>query len=99
MEIRIGNYILRSDAYSMWIDEEFVNSKGKDDVRKIAGYSQSFPTLLASFQRNKTLDNNAKTIEGLLRHLAKVSTDMSMLNEAAVKEDLRIIRKERKKNA
>ena len=46
MEIRVGKFILRSDQFCMWIEEEY-QSKGKDGKpgrvqrRKVAGYTNS----------------------------------------------------------
>ena len=96
MEIKIGKYILRSDKYSMWIDEEHEVQKGKNKgkvvTRKVAGYSNTFDQLLKSFIAVKHRDNDAQTITELLKVLKQTADDTEMIKKTALKNDFKIIR-------
>lgn len=92
MKIRVGKYILRSDPYCMWIDEEYEQKNGKTAVKRVAGYSPSLTTLLRSFRQKKVLSADAESLEELIEALRLVMTDMDELNKAAVENDFRRIR-------
>lgn len=92
MKIRVGKYILRSDPYCMWIDEEYEQKNGKTAVKRVAGYSPSLTTLLRSFRQKKVLSSDAESLEELIEALRLVMTDMDELNKAAVENDFRRIR-------
>lgn len=97
MEIKVGKYILRSDKFCMWIDEEYVvqegKTKGKTVTKRAAGYSNDFDALLRSFVKVKHRDNDAKTVEELVKILKKTAEDTEAIKKTALKEDFRIIRK------
>jgi hypothetical protein len=92
MKIRVGKYILRSDPYCMWIDEEYEQKNGKTAVKRVAGYSPTLTTLLKSFRQHKVLSSDAESLEELIEALRLVMTDMDELNKAAVENDFRRIR-------
>ncbi len=92
MKIRVGKYILRSDPYCMWIDEEYEQKNGKTAVKRVAGYSPTLTTLLRSFRQHKVLSSDAESLEELIEALRLVMTDMDELNKAAVENDFRRIR-------
>lgn len=92
MKIRVGKYILRSDPYCMWIDEEYEQKNGKTAVKRVAGYSPTLATLLRSFRQHKVLSSDAESLEELIEALRLVMTDMDELNKAAVENDFRRIR-------
>lgn len=92
MKIRVGKYILRSDPYCMWIDEEYEQKNGKTAVKRVAGYSPSLTTLLRSFRQKKVLSSDAESLDELIEALRLVMTDMDELNKAAVENDFRRIR-------
>lgn len=92
MKIRVGKYILRSDPYCMWIDEEYEQKNGKTAVKRVAGYSPTLTTLLRSFRQKKVLSSDAESLEELIEALRLVMTDMDELNKAAVENDFRRIR-------
>lgn len=101
MEIPVGKYILRSDKYSMWIDEEYIvqegKTKGKKVTRRVAGYSNNFDNLINSFVKTKHRDNDAKTLKELLQVFKKTAEDTELIKKTALKEDFRIIRAKAKK--
>ena len=103
MEIKIGKYVLRSDKYCMWIDEEYEvqegKTKGKAVRKRVAGYTTSFDLLLRDFVRVKHRDNDAKTVKELLAILKKVAEDTEEIRKTALKEDFRIIRNKAKEIA
>lgn len=96
MEVRIGKYILRSDRFCMWIDEEYEvkegKTKGRKTRRRVAGYTQSFDQLLRDFVRVKHRDNDAKNIKELLEVFKKTAEDTELIKKTALKEDFKIIR-------
>lgn len=92
MKIRVGKYILRSDPYCMWIDEEYEQKNGKTAVKRVAGYSPTLTTLLRSFRQHKVLSSDAESLEELIETLRLVMTDMDELNKTAVENDFRRIR-------
>lgn len=100
MTIKIGKYTLHSDSYSMWIDEEYTISKGKNkgktDIRRIAGYSTSLKNLLSSFRRNKTMGSDAEDLEGFLEVLKTTFEDMDAINREAVEKDFKLIEHQRR---
>lgn len=97
MEIRVGKFILRSDQYSMWIDEEY-QSKGKNgkpgrvQTRKVAGYKRTISQLYDSFIGHKFRSSEATTVAELLKDLKQLEQDLSEIRKTAVKEDFKLIR-------
>lgn len=89
MKIRVGKYILRSDPYCMWIDEEYTQKNGKTATKRVGGYSPTLTTLLSSFRQKKVLSSDAESLEELIEVLRAVMTDMDNLNRAAVEEDFK----------
>ena len=98
MEIRVGKFILRSDQFCMWIEEEY-QSQGKDgkpgkiQTRKVAGYSRTITRLYDSFIQHKFRASEATTVAELLKDLKQLEQDISEIRKAAVKEDFKMIRK------
>lgn len=96
MEIRVGKYILKSDRYSMWIEEEHEvkegKTKGKKVTKRVAGFTSNFDLLLRDFVRVKHRDNDAQTVKELLEILKKTAEDTEQIKKAALKEDFKLIR-------
>ena len=98
MEIRVGKFILRSDQYSMWIDEEYT-SKGKDgkpgkkQIRRVAGYASSIDNLIRQFVAHKHMASEATTVEELIKEWKQIADDAVMLKKTAVANDLKAMRK------
>lgn len=53
MNIKVGNFTLRSDPYNLWITETIKSKDGKEYEAKVAGYSPTFQGLLNSFIKKK----------------------------------------------
>ena len=94
MEIRIGKYILRSDGMSLWIEEECVNEKtGKKYNRRVAGYAGNWSILTRQFCEHKYKSSDAESVREFLKDMEQTFQDMLMLNEAAVKKDFKLVKK------
>lgn len=91
MTIRVGKYTLRSDAFCMWIEEEYETKKGKLATRKVAGYSTSLRSLLESFREKKMLDSDAETIEELIEALRAIMDDIARIDREAMEQHFKIL--------
>lgn len=102
MEIKVGRYYLRSDQFCIWIEEEY-QSKGKDGKpgrvqrRKVAGYTNSIDNLIRQFLEHKHRASEATTVAQLIKEWGQIADDAVELKEAAVKADLKAMRKTAKK--
>lgn len=98
MDIRVGKYILRSDQYCLWIDEEYT-SKGKDgkpgkkQTRRVAGYAPNIDILVRQFVAHKHMASEAKTVEELIKELKQIVEDIALIKKTAVANDLKAMRK------
>lgn len=98
MEIRVGKFILRSDMYSLWIDEEY-QSKGKDgkpgkvQTRRVAGYAPNIDILVRQFVAHKHMASEATTVEELIKELRQTAEDAALIKKTAVANDLKAMRK------
>lgn len=86
MNIRVGKYILRSDPYCLWIEEEYTQQNGKMASKRVAGYATSLSNLMRQFAEAKLYGSDAETMEQLISDLRDVMADMIKLNEAAVEK-------------
>lgn len=101
MEIRIGNYILRSDGMSLWIEEEYEGKdaktgRKKKQTRRVAGYAGNWSILARQFCEHKYKNSDAESVREFLKEMEQTFQDMLMLNEAAVKKDFRLVKKNAK---
>ena len=98
MEIRVGKFILRSDMYSLWIDEEY-QSKGKDgkpgkvQTRRVAGYASNIDILVRQFVAHKHMASEATTVEELIKEWKQIIEDASLIKKTATANDLKAMRK------
>ena len=83
MEVKIGKYIIRSDAYCMWIDEEYEGkTKGGEPklaTRQVAGYVRTFEELLANFAEKRMRNSDATEVKDVLKDFTKCEADIKML--------------------
>lgn len=97
MKIKVGDYTMQSDRYSMWVMKNKVVAAGKNKGEKyetrVAGYASTLPLLRRQFVENCYKDSDAETLKGLLKELEQCFEDMVMLDETAVKKDFRIMRR------
>lgn len=98
MEIRVGKFILRSDQYCMWIEEEY-QSKGKEgkqgrvQKRKVAGYTNNIDNLVRQFVTHKHMASEATTVEQLIKEMKQIAEDTALIKKTAVANDLKAMRK------
>ena len=98
MEIRVGKYLLRSDQFTLWIEEEYI-SKGKDgnpgkkQTRKVAGYTDNIDNLIRQFVAHKHRASEATTMTALIKELKQIAEDAAELKKTAVANDLKAMRK------
>ena len=98
MEIRVGRFILRSDQYSYWVEEEYIGKdaktgKDKKATRRVAGYATSIDNLLHQFVAHKHKAVEANTMTKLIRELKQIAEDTAELKKTAVANDLKAMRK------
>ena len=100
MEIRVGNFTLRSDERCFWIEEEYIGKdKDKKDklmTRRVAGYASSYANLLRQFTDHKHKAIGADTMTKLIRELKQIAEDTAQINETALKEDFKRMSKLKK---
>lgn len=98
MDIQIGKFHLRSDQYSLWVDEEY-QSKGKDgkpgkvQTRKVAGYTNSIDNLIRQFCEHRHMASEATTVEELIKELKQTAEDAALIKKTAVANDLKAMRR------
>lgn len=98
MKIKVGKYALQSDAFSFWITEDYevLNEKtGRRNKRerKVGGYSTNYKNLMRSFCEHKHRAAEAETVKELVKALEQTYEDMIALNDAAVKNDFKVLKK------
>lgn len=100
MEIRVGQFILKSDTMCFWIEEEYIgkdkNKKDKLMTRRVAGYASNYSNLLRQFTDHKHKAIGAGTMTKLIRELKQIAEDTASINEAALKEDFKRMSKLKK---
>lgn len=100
MEIRVGNYILKSDGMTMWVEEEYIgkDAKGREkkQTRRVSGYASSLENLIRSFVEHKHKAIGADTMTKLIRELKQIADDTAEIKKAALKEDFKRMNKLKK---
>lgn len=100
MEIKVGKYILRSDGFCYWIEEEFISKdkKGKEKVstRRVAGYANTLENLYRQFVTHKHKAIEADTMTKLIRELKQIAEDTEVIKRTALKEDFKRMSKLKK---
>lgn len=84
MKIQAGKYILRSDQFCMWIEEEYTTKKGKVETRRVTGYASSLTNLLSDYTKRKTLLSDAESLDELLDALSSAKCDIETFINKAV---------------
>ena len=93
MNIRVGKYILRSDSYCLWIEEEYQQKDGKTASKRVAGYAWNLDNLIRQFSEKRVYGSDAETIEQLISDMRDVMSDMTKFNAAAVEHKLSLMSK------
>ena len=92
MEIKSGRYILKSDKFSMYILEEYKQENGEIGTKQVAGFCTTLESLLTDFVDKKLKDNDAKSVEEVIKILDKASKEVRQSGKDAAKGKFRIVR-------
>ena len=89
---------MRSDAWSLWIDEEYVSGgkdgkPGKKQTRRVAGYAPNIDIHIRQFVAHRHMASEAQTVEELIKELKQTAEDAAELKKTAVANDLKAMRK------
>ncbi len=96
MEIKVGKYYLKSDKFCCWVEEEYKDATDKMATRRVAGYVTSMNGLLEDFIDKKFKDNDAKSMEEVIKTLDKAVKDAKKIAVAAYKGNFQIVRHKEK---
>lgn len=90
MNIEVGNYILKSDGLSMWIEQKCTgkskDGKERETVKRVTGYLPTFQMLLQNFVQHKVRGSEAANMKEILHDLAAAEKDLHVLAEGIGKE-------------
>ena len=90
MEIRVGRYILRSDQWNFWIEEEYEgkDAKGrtKMQTRRVAGYASTLDNLYRQFVEHRHKASEATTVAELIKEMKETASDIEAIKKTATKE-------------
>lgn len=97
MEIRVGKYILKSDGFCYWIEEEFegedAQKRAKKSTRRVAGYASTLDILYRQFVEHRHKASEATTVAELVKEMKQTAEDIEAIKKTATKEGLTKIRK------
>lgn len=89
MTVRTGKYILRSDRFGLWIEEEFIgkdkNGKERTSTRQVAGFCTSFDSLIEDFLDKKIKDSDAQGFEEAIKAISDATKEAKEIVKAATK--------------
>lgn len=85
MNIKVGNFTLRSDPYNLWITETKKSKDGKEYEAKVAGYSPTFQGLLTSFIKKEIRKSDAKSFDELYADIEKLEKRLEEINKLCKK--------------
>lgn len=90
MNIEAGDYILKSDGLSMWIEQKYIGKNKSNEeteyTRRVTGYFPTFQMLLQNFVQHKARGSEAANMQEILADLAAVEKDLHVLAEGIGKE-------------
>lgn len=94
MDIKVGKYIIKSDQYNLWIEEEYQAKIKKKDgetgektrTRNITGYHHNWTGLINSFITKGINRSDATEVKDLLRDIAAVKREAIELSVRAYEE-------------
>ena len=83
MDVKVGRFIIRSDAYCMWIDEEYEGkTKGgevKVATRQVAGYVATFQQLYEDYMAKKMRGSDATEVKEVLKKFADCEKEIKLM--------------------
>lgn len=84
MNIRVGKYVLRSDQWCFWIDEEYTSKSGKVVAKRVTGYASSLENLFNDYEKRRVLLSDAESLDELLDVIEDAQDDIEVFIEKAV---------------
>ena len=97
MEIRVGKYLLKSDGFAYWIEEEFTSKdkRGKEKVstRRVAGYAATLDILYRQFVEHKHKASEATTVAELLKEMKQTAEDIEAIKKTATEKGFKRMRR------
>lgn len=85
MRIQIGKYILRSDQFCAWLEQEVKTEKGKTRHQRITGYYRDIGLLLDNFIDLRTKDSDATDMKQVLAEIESATKDAKKIAREAYK--------------
>lgn len=85
MEIRRGRYILRSDKWCFWIDEEYTNKKGKTDTRNVSGYYADIEQLANGLANHTIGESEATSMKKLIEDVKEIKQKVAEMTVEKIK--------------
>lgn len=97
MDIQVGRFILKSDMWTYWIEEEYEgeDKKGKTKLmtRRVTGYCTSLESLYRSFTEHRHKASEATTMTQLIREMQQTLADITAIKKSAAENDFKMLRK------
>lgn len=91
LDIRVGEYRIMSDQWSVWIEKEdkpkkTPNTKHKTITRRVTGYHTDWGSLMKSFIDYASRAAHANTAAGLVQKIGKARNDAIRIIDAYLAE-------------
>lgn len=91
MQIPVGDYIIKSDPYNIWIEKKYKykrKSKSGEEVEKegyrnFTGYHHTWTGVINSFISKRINNSDAEELEGVLLVIAEAKREAIELSLAA----------------
>jgi hypothetical protein len=87
IELCNGKYILKSDAYCMWLSQiKIAKDTGKPYEENVSGYHGTFEGLINALMRRKILLSEAETLAELKNDIERIGDELKgLVSETAAK--------------
>jgi hypothetical protein len=89
IELCNGKYVLKSDAYCVWIAEvKTAKDTGKPYEENVSGYHGTFEGLIGALLRRKILLSETQTLDELKRDIERIGSELRVLVSETVAKTL-----------
>ena len=86
MEIKRGKYTLKSDRWCFWIEEEYINKKGKKDIRNVSGYYADIEQLANGLANHTLGESEATSMRKLIDDVRSIKQKVAEMTAEKVRE-------------
>lgn len=90
MEIKVGNFFLKSDGFCYWVEEEYEGKDAKKRPkiarRRVAGYASTLDILYRQFVEHRHKASEATTVAELIKEMKETAADIEAIKKTATKE-------------